>query len=110
MTNLFSLNKKVSLDLYHYFLNKSKERTYINSTFAVQNQIIIIMSLDSKISENDYFNDPVIDNVKKDIIENIVIYSSDVPSSIQNLVASHYTKSSNDNSGKSDKECTIQGI
>lgn len=61
------------------------------------------MEIVVKKSEIEYFNDPVIDSVKQDIIENIMIYSNNVPNSIQNLVASHYSKPITENNKSKDE-------
>ena len=52
------------------------------------------------LEQQEYFEDPIVDDIKKNIIKDIDFFSYETPS-IQNHVASHYSKGS-----ESSSECT----
>ena len=56
-----------------------------------------------KFIEQDYFEDPIIDNIKKNIIDDIDFFSYE-SHSIQEHVASHYT--AHNIANESSPECT----
>ncbi len=64
------------------------------------------LEVNKENQDNLYFNDPVVQDIKKRIIDNILIYTSDFHYSVQDHIASHYSKQPKETDENKDATCT----